>query len=241
MRLTITGADDTTDIQQMLDITVKYPFLEWGILFWESRVGTARYPSIKWANRFVDLGLPSASHICGKMVNDYIAGKGRKFFQQYFNRVQLNFNYNPETHDIRQMSEMFMDSEKPIITQAKPCNEPLNNIGQVFNHHFLFDRSGGKGILPEQWPPVIDKRVCGYAGGLTPENLAMQVGLIQNAAEHRAVWVDMESGVCTNDQLDLDKVVKALESMKVIIDHTMFVRDNKNWKIIPEQKREGSN
>jgi hypothetical protein len=46
--VTITGADDIVDHDDMLKLCEEFPFLEWGILVSFDRAGTARYPSVPW-------------------------------------------------------------------------------------------------------------------------------------------------------------------------------------------------
>jgi hypothetical protein len=105
----------------------------------------------------------------------------------------------------------------------------------------LFDCSGGHGVLPLEWPKPFffdhmeEVGYHGYAGGLRPENLAAQIPLIEAATASpvidleaytgesreaserfeprvaRPYWIDMESGVRTNNQFDLAKVRQVLE------------------------------
>jgi phosphoribosylanthranilate isomerase len=77
----------------------------------------------------------------------------------------------------------------------------------------LFDLSGGAGILPEQWPEPIEGVYCGYAGGLSPENVAEQLEKIEAVTPNARIWIDAETHVRSNgDQLfDLEKVRRFLE------------------------------
>ena len=82
-----------------------------------------------------------------------------------------------------------------------------------FSTSVLFDSSGGKGREPEQWPAAQNDIRCGYAGGLGPDNLRRHLGLLDGTAGNPSIWVDMESGVRSEDvqALDLDKVKRCLE------------------------------
>ncbi len=67
-RITFTGADDQTSIQDMLALVKDYPMVEFGILFSPKRTGTARYPSLEWLEREVfpnAENLALAAHLCG--------------------------------------------------------------------------------------------------------------------------------------------------------------------------------
>jgi phosphoribosylanthranilate isomerase len=79
--------------------------------------------------------------------------------------------------------------------------------------HVLFDASRGKGVLPKEWPSPwrATGRQClyGYAGGLGPNNLASALPAIKAAAQRNGktpYWIDMESGVRTDNAFDFDKV-----------------------------------
>lgn len=44
-RVTITGADDSTDVNWMQEMQDKYPFVEWGILVSQSQMGLTLEPT----------------------------------------------------------------------------------------------------------------------------------------------------------------------------------------------------
>lgn len=47
-RVTITGADDSTDISQLVELSQEFPFVEWGILVSRRSEGGPRFPSREW-------------------------------------------------------------------------------------------------------------------------------------------------------------------------------------------------
>jgi len=54
-KLTITGADDATNQDSLLDFSNNFGFVEWGILFSKTKLGEKRYPTLepllnKWGN-----------------------------------------------------------------------------------------------------------------------------------------------------------------------------------------------
>lgn len=75
---------------------------------------------------------------------------------------------------------------------------------------FLHDASAGHGIATERWLPPIGE-YCGYAGGLRPETLQESLELLATATEDTPIWIDMQSGVRTDERLDLDKVRQVLK------------------------------
>jgi phosphoribosylanthranilate isomerase len=74
----------------------------------------------------------------------------------------------------------------------------------------LLDRSGGRGILDGDWPGP-PSAPCGYAGGLTPDNVAAQLDRIAAVAGDAKVWIDAESGLRDErDRFDLRKAERFL-------------------------------
>ncbi len=96
-----------------------------------------------------------------------------------------------------------------------------------YGYSMLLDASGGRGIdTPIE---ILKTNVkVGYAGGINPDNVADKLEyLFENIPGD--FWIDMESGVRTDDWFDLDKVIKVLEICQPII--------NKHyWGQLPENK-----
>jgi phosphoribosylanthranilate isomerase len=60
---------------------------------------------------------------------------------------------------------------------------------------WLFDRSGGRGVFPDDWPAHPGNNILvGYAGGIRPEN-------VRAAIEDKSgrYWIDIETGVRHHD------------------------------------------
>ena len=72
--------------------------------------------------------------------------------------------------------------------------------------------SGGAGILPNAWPQARDC-YCGYAGGLSPDNIEEQLPEIEKVAGEGPIWLDMETHVRSEDdrQFELAKVRQVLK------------------------------
>jgi len=78
----------------------------------------------------------------------------------------------------------------------------------------LFDASGGRGEVNTTWPEPIGN-FCGYAGGFNPENVEERVrDLAEFLPENQIIWIDMESGVRTEDIFDLDKAESVIRSVE---------------------------
>lgn len=224
-RVTITGADNSIRPQDLLPLTEQYPFVEWAILLSERIPGNPRYPSPEWIEELRQYKLPLAGHICGAWVRKLVVQKDPAVFEEHpeflemFPRIQLNFSpYHA--------APLFLDVLKKYPNQfifqvgnkGKAEKENLLRIGldMGLNLAVLFDRSGGKGVLPSEWPQPIDPFYLGYAGGLGPDSLEEQLPKIAEVVGRRTIWIDMESRVRSEDDrvFDLDKVRTCLEIAK---------------------------
>ena len=69
----------------------------------------------------------------------------------------------------------------------------------------LIDPSGGRGISSDiKILPSFHK--VGYAGGITPDNVREKLSFLMDKIRIGSFWIDMESGVRTDDWFDIDKV-----------------------------------
>ena len=57
----------------------------------------------------------------------------------------------------------------------------------------------------------------GYAGGLNPENVGEKLEYLMENVEGE-FWIDMESGVRTDDRFDIDKCVSVLQTCHKILE-----------------------
>ena len=226
-KVTITGADDSTDIKQLVDLSAEFPFVEWGILVSHSREGSYRFPARPWVNKFmmatIDTKINVSTHLCGKWVKELVKGTLKwgdvPLCIRTCQRVQINTHAQP--HDC---STTFIDKleelGKEYIFQWDGVNSHLANIALESKNKIsiLFDLSGGDGILPDKWPLPQEDFDCGYAGGLGPHNVVEQVNKIE-ALCNKPYWIDMERRVRTENDamLDMAAVRKVLEATKPLI------------------------
>jgi len=190
---------------------------EVGILYSEKRLGTTRYPDYKLINRLFELPRVSL-HLCGRAVYDLIRkGRVSNELESLINiadRVQLNISateWSPKTVAKNLNS---VNSAMAWIIQFR--ENSLDNCVEIadllFNPHFLFDSSGGRGELPDSWP-TIDLPNMGAAGGLNPENIRANLDLMRERGYIRdGFWIDVESGVRTDDKWDWDKARAFVEN-----------------------------
>lgn len=231
--VTITGADDNSDPSVLCDISEQFPFVEWGILWYPEKMGKSRYPSREWIQKFIEeksFTVNSSLHICGKDAIDFGYKYPRSEAWSYipaFGRVQLNFpwfiadldrtmfllNKRPD-FDLRHMIFQYhlMDREGTVIIQANEKNRILNSCLEAYPYvEFLFDQSRGNGITISEYPEPIFSKCNGYAGGISPDNvLAILYDLKKIIPEDGKIWIDMETGVRVDDDLDISKVMDIL-------------------------------
>jgi hypothetical protein len=237
-RVTITGADDSINPEDLIPLARDFPFVEWGILFSGSRLGIARYPSRSWIGALAKIvwqvPMKLSAHLCGAWVRDFVQRGKFTWKEDYrrvemlFARVQLNFRGQVHTKGPGFEIALLEESLRPegngrttrvgkqFILQCDGANDKtLEELLPWFADGMvpIFDKSGGSGVVPKQWPKALPGHYCGYAGGLGPDILTTQLRLIEEAAGPERVWIDMESSVRSdNDQkFDLRKVRAALD------------------------------
>jgi len=226
--VTITGIDLYTPRNSLRGLQREFPFVEWGVLLSKSKTplggeagGENRYPSADWIEALENYNLNLSGHLCGAWARDVAAG-GNLFVREkpnwpmLFNRMQLNVSHVLNDLDAHNIRAGIASIKGPrIIVQVGRNGMWQHLLDPIINRiDILFDCSGGRGVLPEHWPYPVKtanhQRIllsnCGYAGGLNPDNLKAQLEAIAKVSEGQPVWIDVESGVRTDDVLDLNKV-----------------------------------
>ena len=225
-RVTITGADNSIRPEQLLPLSNEFPFVEWAILLSSTKEDNPRYPTRAWVDELAALAEPNdlklAGHICGAWVRELVIKKDfgvfrdRPEFLEYFHRIQLNFSPYHAAQTFLDVLPYENEWIFQVGSKGRAEKEALLLLGlsKGMNLAALFDRSGGKGIVPASWPePINDPMYQGYAGGLGPDTLAEQLPLISEVVGDRTIWIDMESRVRSDDdkRFDLEKVRACLE------------------------------
>jgi hypothetical protein len=201
--VTLTGADDFTDIGRMADLSARYP-VEWGLLFAPDRQGRGRFPSLDFVGALIARGpMRLSAHLCGDYARevvqrgacDALAG----WLEGPFDRAQINTSERGVSAErVRRFAEGL--GMGGAILQ---CRQDFPEERRV---DWLFDRSGGRGEAPSTWPRAREGVFCGFAGGLGPDTISAALPAIRECVpEGQAYWIDMESGVRTADRFDLDK------------------------------------
>jgi hypothetical protein len=223
-KVTITGADDNTPIPELLGLGAEFPFVEWGILVSKKQEGSARFPGRAWMEELRELraAYPAqdvSMHLCGEWVRDILRGKlcvgDLPPVWQFASRLQINTHAQEHVSRAAAIARMGLISHKRFIFQLDGVNDHLLDaaLGMGMNAGGLFDCSHGAGLLPVAWPSSRERRgYFGYAGGLGPENVVEQIGMIWKARGDHDFWIDMEGRVRDEEEhLDLGKVRKVLE------------------------------
>lgn len=202
---TLTGVDARTEMAALSSLSEKFPFVEWGFLFSPKQQGLpGRYPPILELQRWF-AALPAhvrvALHVCGDGVGNLLAGEAVistlvDRVAARGGRIQLNFNQRRDPVCIPSLQRFITKAKAPIITQHQPGNEALlAALAWLPQHAILFDRSGGRGQVPDHWPVAHPTKDCGYAGGLGPLTIRHELPRIFEATGGSVAWIDMETAL----------------------------------------------
>lgn len=229
--VTFTGIDSKTELIDLIELQKEYPIAEFGILTSYNWFDNGnRYPDL--LSLLDELSKYKSSrlslHLCGRAAVDAANGYWENIEEKLthnllclFKRCQLNisdknFNSNSYVHLPLIIGQEIIIQQKNINnldifdkTQSYYFNDKNNNCFSV-----LLDASGGRGIDTPIEIPNGDWKV-GFAGGITPDNVEEKLNyLLHYDFSEREFWIDMESGVRTDDWFDLNKVEKVLKIVK---------------------------
>lgn len=217
-RVTITGADNKTATTDLIQLTKEFPFVEWGILFSKNREGEQRYPSRQKIMEFASYDLPLSAHFCGwhsRQVMENFNFTLLKELPKAFLRIQINYNFHKSGDwQVKPVIDWAMNNpDRAIIFQSNQSNgaalELIRANMRSENIHFLYDSSGGRGTEVKEILPTYEN-YTGYSGGISPQNIEYVCRKIDKHKLKDKVWIDMESGVRTDNELDIDKVKDVL-------------------------------
>lgn len=227
--ITFTGIDAKTDINDLIDIQREFPIAEFGVLtsyHWNENGNRYLNPAFL-SNLYAGNGeLNLALHIYGSAAHDAAVGGWEKIKEHLFGtfdlfkRIQLNVanrNDNPKflwaPPYVGQELIVQQNSVENLSLYVATC-DIWSGCGSRVS--VLLDASGGQGIdTPLKVLPSSGK--VGYAGGFNPDNVGEKLSFLLQYVKMGEFWIDMESGVRTDDWFDTNKVRRVLAVCKDII------------------------
>lgn len=243
--VSFTGADNNTNVDELAKFVEGYEgspiAVELALLYFPEKEGEARNPDAKQREAILN-AIPKknlAAHLCGKQIFDQLLAEDEAVIAelQRYNRIQLNINARKRIFTPKEVFTVYANLWKREIPMILQFNEDSRDDVEHFAYHpavfgsagrpmILFDASRGKGVAPAEFPRALPALHCGYAGGLNPTNITdVNVKLREWYDAHNAVyfvggegrpyWLDMESGVRTNNEFDLDLCRKVMDAVSV--------------------------
>lgn len=218
-RVTFTGIDNKTKIEDLMLLKTTYPFIEFGILVstkLSNKNTNNRYPHLTLLKRLKVQGLNLSCHVCGSAARKIVLENDWSEFEKLvgrdldlFDRIQLNVSNLKNFHqDIS-----FLTDKEFIIQQGKDFSlyEYYKHLPNVVGFQ---DNSGGLGKYNGNW--IETDCYFGYAGGININNVEEVISdlLIFNNSDF---WIDMESSVRSNDWFDIQKCKEICESINNLI------------------------
>lgn len=203
--LTVSGIDRQTPLACLSELVRTYSWLEAGILYSAAPEGRNRYPE-RDAIAEIQRQLPNnALHVCGSLARRELMDRQLDDLINRARRIQINGAIDED--DLKAVCNRYPGHT--IITQHTEARIALVRV-RAPNHALLVDASGGRGIEPSRWTAPTTVKPVGFAGGLSPENLAHHWRSLQCLANARG-WVDMESSLRVDDWFRIDRVKRVVE------------------------------
>ncbi|MBS1722718.1 MAG: hypothetical protein JSS66_06885 [Armatimonadetes bacterium] len=219
VRVAITGAGDETDLQEMASITADYPFVEWAVLFSFNLTGRRpEFPSLRWLYRFGETDLPCAVHLCGQAAKNAFSDALEQHLDMlhcivgHYDRLQLNeVPFQPIDY---YWDRWLYDHGVSLILQTQNFSDlPAADVQRCLKLNILHDRSLGTGTETQEYDYPTWSGFVGFAGGLSPENVAAKITHIRDEGSGQFdYWVDAQGQLRTDDKLDLVKVRRFLQA-----------------------------
>lgn len=220
-KITCSGTNEFTDIRDLVDLLIEFPTAEAGIQV-SGRKCSFSSPRFEWIIRLAAFlyerkkQINLALHVNEDWVEDFCFGKPAPELQSILNisdgqggklikRIQLNFKIGREkTPDLEKLlAVMKLFPQQRFILSYNSDNAEL--IQQIYSRNMMFDNlydaSFGAGILAPQRPePAFADRLQGYAGGLGPDNVYVELTKIAaNTNLETEIYIDAQ-GRLENDE-----------------------------------------
>lgn len=251
--VTITGADDSINPQQLANLSKAFPFAEWGIL--KGNQTKPRFPTNTWTSHLSAVykdnpHMTLSLHLCGDLCREALNGN-RKILSdipqwRMFNRVQFNIPQVANSINLPNLYSFISDHpEKQFIFQINKKTEGF--LGSLIgfkkaglNVAILYDCSGGKGIHITEFKLPHCELPTGYAGGIDNTNLVSGMKQVDGFSGEIPVWIDAETAFRTkhvnpdasgylwdDERFDLNKVMKFLNTANTFMKKRSSKEDQK--------------
>ncbi len=204
------------DIDEIINLGKKYPCAEFAIQAHPSKF-SPYMPRYVWFDTLVHASrvnkINLAMHINSEWRTELCHGNVpyalRRLWEirrdngtPVIGRVQVNINggnakYKFYADKIAEIIKNYPDIK--FILQYTPAQHKrivsLDETEAPFS--LLQDYSGGRGELAEYWiPPVLPNHKMGYAGGLSPDNVAKNLEIINKILpQNYSTWIDAEKNL----------------------------------------------
>lgn len=212
------GIDDSIEPGLLEILSLRYPFIEWGVLFRPDLEGSPRYASSAWLDRLHTIRndngtvMNFAAHLCQSRCQEVLNGNYEfitKIKNLGFKRVQINATKANGVHVDTNLLTYYLNNLRHAMVTFPDIEWILQKNTETFvlfqpliedplpNMSVLFDASCGKGILVSDYPvPYSNSGIlCGYAGGISPDNIENVLSNATQAAGNAPIWIDMESSL----------------------------------------------
>ncbi|MEJ6003822.1 hypothetical protein [Paucibacter soli] len=203
-RITLTGADERTDLDGLVDLADRFTEVEIGLLYTVTPEGRPRYPSRDWLSRAASaLSGRCAIHVCGMGARRELIAGDLADLTRHAPRVQVNGGLQVEE------AEALASLVGTLMTQHNIANGSLLGV-QARNHAILIDASGGRGTSPDSWVLPATEKQIGFAGGMGADNLFAEYTRISSLARPGS-WSDMEGKLRIDDWFSLELAARCAE------------------------------
>jgi hypothetical protein len=196
------GIDEATPLVELAVVSDMYPYAEWGFLYSPKRQGTpGRYPSVARIQRaFKELPayVRVALHVFDSGIHQLFDGEPvvsglLDQVRKRGGRVQLNFDGAATGFEPDRLQDFLLVRPDVVFITPHSASGVTRALAGVDNHAVLLDTSPGRDVTPQAWPSPIQSMLCGYTGGLGPENLAQQLPRIYEVVGKAEFWINLES------------------------------------------------
>ena len=199
--ITFTGIDNTVNAEDLVPLSKQYP-IEWGVLVDRDKRDIPLFPGSLQISHFREAGVRLCAHICGEIAHEVATNKNPLLNLAGFSRIQVNHGRDGASSDV--VSAVCRFAARHGVRGVLQCNGDFPV--QETSVDWLYDVSFGEGVKPSSFPTIrSDHPFCGFSGGIGPGNVTELLSEKMVVDGGNIFWIDMESGVRSNNQFDLDK------------------------------------